>query len=240
MVVVGLGAGLLAGCGTSPPVIPGAGSVAERTAGFSSDNECSSERVVLELALAAHAFETGAPTASEADLVKAQWIDREVEGVAVVDGVVVPVAEERCGEPLAAAAQLPPECFNAVFRLVVATEMYQARTGAAPQALADLHAVGLIVDGALYDVRNAVVVPAELGGCPPIESQSSNIESQCSAERASLRVASEAYFAHYGTPPTEVELVNAGLLRTEIENYDVVTSNGVIEIVSVTDQCAPF
>ena len=233
--------GLMTGCGASSAARPSTDAVAASAAGFSSEDQCSLERVVLELAVAAHTFETGASTGSEAELIEARWIDRDLEGVAVIDGLVVPVADERCSEPPAAVAQLTPECFGAVFRLVTAAEAYQLHTGAAPSVLADLTGAGLVVDGALYDFKNTVIVPTEIGGCPPIETQSSVNQGLCLSERKTLEVASEAFLAQFGTLPNdESELVSAGLMRSEIENYDLVTSNGVIEIVAVSDQCAPF
>lgn len=101
--------------------------------------------------------------------------------------------------------------------------------------------MGLIIGGTLYDLQNTVIVPTEIGSCPPVESQSRSTAAACAAERKTLAIAAEAYLAEYGTlPKDEATLVSAQLLLTEFENYDLATSNGVIEVVLIGDVCAPF
>lgn len=98
--------------------------LAASAAGFSTDDECLMERVVLELAVAAHSFETGEQSGSEADLIEARLIDLDLEGVAVADGVIVPVADEPCRELPEDATQMSRECFDAAFRLMTAISIY--------------------------------------------------------------------------------------------------------------------
>jgi prepilin-type N-terminal cleavage/methylation domain-containing protein len=67
-------------------------------------------------------------------------------------------------------------------------------------------------------------------------------ESACDADKKSLEVAIEAYYAQYGTDnaiATQDQLVDAGLLRDESENYDIgtVDGNGVLQVTAISAEC---
>jgi hypothetical protein len=77
--------------------------------------------------------------------------------------------------------------------------------------------------------------------CPAGSIHQTDAAALCRAEYKTMATGVEAYRAMKGGwPTTEADLVTAGLLWTEVVNFDFVVTGDQYQIVAVGDRCADF
>lgn len=140
----------------------------------------------------------------------------------------------------------PAECSADGRTLAVAVETYVADNGSYPTGEQDLVDAGLLrtqfagLDLVTADGR-LTIVATEGGECDGVElTRADTVDApsaarNCAVDEKVLEVAVETYIANAGVAPaTEAELVTEGLLRSEIEGYDLL-DGAVVPVEGVCD-----
>lgn len=116
-------------------------------------------------------------------------------------------------------------CARELSEIAAAAMRFEAREGREPDDLDEL-AGDLPTAPVLwaFDADREELVPAPGSPCPDLASATEQDPTDaCEAGRKTLEVAREAYLAMIGegTEPTEADLVAAGLLREELDDWDL-------------------
>lgn len=116
-------------------------------------------------------------------------------------------------------------CARELSEIAAAAMRFEAREGREPDDLDEL-AGDLPTAPVLwaFDADREELVPAPGSPCPDLASATEQDPTDaCEAGRKTLEVAREAYLAMMGegTEPTEADLVSAGLLREELDDWDL-------------------
>jgi hypothetical protein len=238
--------------------VPGAPSAVESNAlvvavderGFAGD-ECLAERTVLSVALTAFAHQEGRVAASADDLDDAGILDAadvDDSGMSVEDGAIVADDTSQCADvaELLEVFEMSRDCYVDLVQLSAAVGLYELQHDLGP-SVAALAAAGYPTENEGYRVDGQEVVPQPTGVCPAMDDMSDNAdassatdhEAACRAEAKMLLTAAEAFYSATGRPAVnEAEIVEAELLRDEIEPYDFEFVDDEYRLIPVGDECA--
>ena len=208
------------------------------------DDECLIERIAVEVGLQAYSAQTGSQAASAADLIGHRLYDSSLPGVDVVDGEIVRAIDgEDCLDSSGLLALMPQACFESAMRLMAAVTLYGSQNGTLPIVPEDITEAGFHVEQTDYEFDGVSVVPLDSSACPDVNEIMSEETAEmagelCSTTRKTLAIATEVYAASTGMMPSvEQDLVDSGMLRTLIDEYDVVITGDTFEIVAVDQRC---
>jgi hypothetical protein len=233
-----LGAAAIIGC-SAPDT--GVRAASATQADLNITAECFMERELLDVATDAFLAQTGAPATSQSALVDHKLLRQTVSGVDIHNGEVVRVAAQVCRKPLQPDAQTSARCATALMRLTAAAAMFERQKGFPPASSIELGAAGFNLDAQLYEWNGGNVTPVAGETCPAGSIHQPDAATLCRAEYKIMETSIEAYQAmNGGWPTTEADLVTAGLLRTEIVNFDFVVTSDLYQVVAVGDRCADF
>jgi hypothetical protein len=124
------------------------------------------------------------------------------------------------------------ECATEIAAISAAGQVFIIREGRNPNSLVELSDdLDREITLWTFDGDAQALAPADGSSCPDAFRESADAQqaSICDSERATLEVAVEAYLAQEGSPPPDEQtLVDAGLIRTLIDAYDLDDTGTVV------------
>jgi hypothetical protein len=241
-------------CGEVPTTVPaaeivtdaGSGSalaVDEVLASFTGDDvasmggpDCARQLAVVFAGASQYTALEGVEPETLADVEAAGYFSEPVTMWQVVDDTIRPTPDSGCIDFVAAEVEETQAraCRVEARTLETAREAYLAQVGDEPTR-DDLIDAGFLRDqGAdavfVMDLVDGRPRPVPGGPCEGVDlSTPPPTASDCEAQRRTLEVAVEAFLAQTGAlPTTEADLVTSGMLRDEIEPFDLTVDGTVV------------